>query len=452
MRAHHLILLAALAAGCVSFGAAQEPRTDRHGDPLPEGAVARLGTVRLRGAGEVQCVDISPDGKLVAAVFVGSVRVFHRESGREYEALCGKTYAEAVAFRPTGKTLVAGPAPVQPQQPEASLPRAFHFRNTVYLPQTDADCYVTVLHARLDDPRDVRSTSVSVHDVPRPHFSVSHGHLWVSSAISPLGKGDTSLLAERLMRYRLEEFKEGKLVTAPGAASDSEFASRFAPASPVKDFRILGRMCAFKANLWYDYLPTGEAEVLLFALTDARGSFDDAGGTGEVSARVVRLTPEEKETPKWTLSVWAYAGAKFDKDKGFWKLGGWTRKEWITPRFEEPFRVAAVGDAYYFVTESGKVFRSPKGEKGKDRPLETVWDDKTRPVKAYLTDADSGKSFCFVPPAKEGEKAGYFELSAKPEVLPCPAEPLVALKPKDPMPSMLKLAQFLKDQKKIKGE
>ncbi len=61
----------------------QQARTDIYGDPLPEEARARLGTVRFRETGRYACVVLAPDGKTVAAAtHAGSVRLLNAATGK----------------------------------------------------------------------------------------------------------------------------------------------------------------------------------------------------------------------------------------------------------------------------------------------------------------------------------------------------------------------------------
>src|SRR4051794_19830286 len=62
------VVVVILLVPCVGWSAAPPPmRVDALGDPLPRGALARLGTMRFRQSDCPDAVAISPDGTLAAA-------------------------------------------------------------------------------------------------------------------------------------------------------------------------------------------------------------------------------------------------------------------------------------------------------------------------------------------------------------------------------------------------
>jgi WD40 repeat protein len=111
-RAGHAWLVLALAVLVPGAAHGHPPApTDSSGDPLPPGALARLGTSRLRHGDTVGSLAFSPDGRWLASAggYDGSASLWDARTGQERHRLGthdGQVYC--VAWSPDGRRLATG--------------------------------------------------------------------------------------------------------------------------------------------------------------------------------------------------------------------------------------------------------------------------------------------------------------------------------------------------------
>ncbi len=122
--AQFLLVLIVLCFPATLRSAPLASRVDAAGDPLPAGAIARFGTIRLRHADSeyIACAAVSPDGKLIASgdgvsqiLRLGRrceepshIRLWDAVTGREVRRFGGDTFCiDGLAFSPDGKRLAS---------------------------------------------------------------------------------------------------------------------------------------------------------------------------------------------------------------------------------------------------------------------------------------------------------------------------------------------------------
>src|SRR5260370_15812527 len=115
-------LVAWLALGSARVAAEDQksaPGRDRYGDPLPKGAVARLGTLRwrhiLRDGSGFATLTLSPDGKQVASQGDVGLRVWDAATGKPLDWLRPTPSVKAAVFTPDGKMLLTATNPPDPR-------------------------------------------------------------------------------------------------------------------------------------------------------------------------------------------------------------------------------------------------------------------------------------------------------------------------------------------------
>src|SRR5262249_7573238 len=86
-----------------------KPKTDLHDDPLPDGAIARIGTLRFVDGGQFGGLLYTPDGKMLITSG-GFVRVWDAATGRQVREWPVKEVdsVNSLALSPDGKTLATG--------------------------------------------------------------------------------------------------------------------------------------------------------------------------------------------------------------------------------------------------------------------------------------------------------------------------------------------------------
>ncbi|MCE9534767.1 MAG: PQQ-like beta-propeller repeat protein [Planctomycetes bacterium] len=93
-----------------SLTAAEPARLDRFGDPLPNGAIHRLGTTRFRPASPHGQFALSPNGKVFATGESRDVSLWDAETGKPLwsSRLPGEMKCDRLMFSPDGQKPAPG--------------------------------------------------------------------------------------------------------------------------------------------------------------------------------------------------------------------------------------------------------------------------------------------------------------------------------------------------------
>src|SRR6266851_4899924 len=85
------------------------PRTDLYGDPLPEGAIARMGTLRFRHPTGVRSICISNDANTLVSSGWDGIRMWDAGTAKQRRHFGDESVrANSISLSPDGKLLASG--------------------------------------------------------------------------------------------------------------------------------------------------------------------------------------------------------------------------------------------------------------------------------------------------------------------------------------------------------
>jgi RNA polymerase sigma factor (sigma-70 family) len=311
----------------------QGPRRDPDGGSLPEGALTRLGTIRLRHGAIIGSLAFSPDGAILAASgeYYGgedrSIYLWDVKTGRELHRLPGREGRHAsIAFSPDGKMLAS----------------AGWGESTIRLWDTATGKELN--HCDEKEPYAFRALTfslsgdvlASVHAGPKrdsimlwnprngEKISELHGHKGVLSslAMSPDGK-TVAAVGEGSILY---VWTEGKIRSIQGAAKPLVYRMPlvFAP-----NGRTLAVACGDKTIRLYDLATCKESLVLRGHQGEIAGFAFSADGATLISGgrdKTLRywdaLTGKERRVVPLTANSWGASTMTFSPGATIVAAGG----------------------------------------------------------------------------------------------------------------------------------
>jgi WD40 repeat protein len=189
--------LTVVALAAFPLTAQESTRKDRFGDDLPAGALARLGSVRLRSETAIGCLAFSPDGKsLVTAGMSNKVTFWDVATGKPSRTIdIPSSNVSALAFSRDGKVLALGceNSTVRLIDPQTGtekrmLQDSLNRYSTITMSLSPDGSLVAMTHrysrqvvvwsAQTGALR-VRLTNVNTYNAPPPVFTPDNKHLLV---------------------------------------------------------------------------------------------------------------------------------------------------------------------------------------------------------------------------------------------------------------------------------